>query len=521
MGTIAKVSAGGSTHYIASTTYCYCSTAADTAAKTATVIGDQADNAATAAFTLIKGTTVHVKFVNTNTAANATLAIGGTTALPLCCYGTTRVGTTTSNSWTAGSIVSLTYDGTSWVMNDYIANTNTNNAVTQTITSTTDADYRMLFSVTADDTTRTEGARKDTDLTYNPSINSLKVGNIRITETTIQTGSNKRQKISFETLFTWLMTTQKYIPSGVDCRVTLGTTWSYANNDILQFTANGVNYELDLAGVLIEFIGKATAYNLGRFRFIIHANPSPSFTATSGYTQFPASSIAEYWSNGSSATSLYNPVWKVYFGTAVSVGSASGWSAGSTPTLGTAFSVKAVNAFTANTPTAVTPATVVTGGSTTAIPNISKKTVVTGVTKKTVVTGGSTTNIPNITKKTVVTGGSTTAVPNISKKTVVTGVTKKTVVTSASGATAAISKGLLTLTDGSFSTGDSCTVTTGDSVTVGTAINAYTSLTTGSACTVTAGTAASLTTTTHTIPNVTGVGTKPSLTVTSTRVAGA
>ena len=104
-----------------------------------------------------------------------------------------------------------------------------------------------------------------------------------------------------------------------------------------------------------------------------------------------------------------------------------------------------------------------------------------------------------VTPNTVVTGGTTTDVPNISKKTVVTGVTKKTVVTSASGATATVSGCTLTLTDGSFSTGDSCTVTTGDSVTVGTAIKAYTSLSTGAACTVTAGTKPSLTVTSKTV----------------------
>lgn len=116
---------------------------------------------------------------------------------------------------------------------------------------------------------------------------------------------------------------------------------------------------------------------------------------------------------------------------------------------------------------------------------------------------GWTTNTPTaVTPNTVVTGGTTTDVPNISKKTVVTGVTKKTVVTSASGATATVSGCTLTLTNGSFSTGDSCTVTTGDSVTVGTAIKAYTSLTTGAACSVTAGTAASLSYTARSIPNI-------------------
>ena len=99
---------------------------------------------------------------------------------------------------------------------------------------------------------------------------------------------------------------------------------------------------------------------------------------------------------------------------------------------------------------------------------------------------GWTTNTPTaVTKKTVVTGGSTTAIPNISKK---------TVVTSASGATATYSAGILTITNGSFSTGDS--------VTVGTAINAYTSLTTGDSVSVTEGTAASLSYTARSIPNI-------------------
>lgn len=59
-----------------------------------------------------------------------------------------------------------------------IAGTDSNNAVTQTISSTSNADYRVLFSATADDTTRTEGARKDTDFKYNPSTNTLTVGTV-------------------------------------------------------------------------------------------------------------------------------------------------------------------------------------------------------------------------------------------------------------------------------------------------------------------------------------------------------
>lgn len=54
--------------------------------------------------------------------------------------------------------------------------TDTNNAVTQTAT-TTDANYEVLFSATADNTTRTEGARKTNTLRYNPSKGSLMEGN--------------------------------------------------------------------------------------------------------------------------------------------------------------------------------------------------------------------------------------------------------------------------------------------------------------------------------------------------------
>lgn len=47
-----------------------------------------------------------------------------------------------------------------------------NNAVTQTATSTS-ANYEVLFSVTADNTTRTEGARKNSNLLFNPGTGVL------------------------------------------------------------------------------------------------------------------------------------------------------------------------------------------------------------------------------------------------------------------------------------------------------------------------------------------------------------
>ena len=143
------------------------------------------------------------------------------------------------------------------------------------------------------------------------SLDDVTVGTskkIASTNITIKTGSTAQSKISLQTLMTWLMNSDRnYIPSGVDCYKLITTTWSYSGNDILQLTISGVNYELQLAGVMIEFMGKATTFNAGVFRLRIHSAPTTSFTSTSGYTKFPTSHIAEYTCNGTD----YSPTWKM------------------------------------------------------------------------------------------------------------------------------------------------------------------------------------------------------------------
>ena len=124
---------------------------------------------------------------------------------------------------------------------------------------------------------------------------------------TIQTGSSKQSHITLQTLMTWLITTKGYITSNAERSLILATSWQYSDNDILQLSIDGTNYELQLAGVIIEFHGKATDYQSGRFRLRIHSSPTTSFTANSGYTKFPVSHIAEYICNGSS----YSPTWKM------------------------------------------------------------------------------------------------------------------------------------------------------------------------------------------------------------------
>lgn len=138
------------------------------------------------------------------------------------------------------------------------------------------------------------------------SATRLVVGSV-----TVQTGSTKKAKITLETLMSWLIT-KGHIPSNTNCYRVINIGWQYASNDILQLTtttaAGTTNYELQLAGVTIEFIGSATNYNTGVFRLRIHSSPThDGFALTSGYNRFPVSHIAEYYCNGSA----YSPTWKV------------------------------------------------------------------------------------------------------------------------------------------------------------------------------------------------------------------
>ena len=112
MGTVSKITAGGATHLLASTCYGTCDTAAATAAKVATIQDSQE-------FTLLTGTTVHIKFTYSNTVASPTLNVNSTGAKSIMRYGTTAPSTNVNTSWNAGSVLSFTYDGTYWQMNDF------------------------------------------------------------------------------------------------------------------------------------------------------------------------------------------------------------------------------------------------------------------------------------------------------------------------------------------------------------------------------------------------------------------
>ena len=104
---------------ISAVAYGVCSTAADTADKTVTVADDN--------FELKEGVTIRVKFTNANSITSPTLNVNGTGAKPMYRYGTTALSTgTTTTGWVAGSIMTLTYDGTGWIR-EYWNNTTYSN----------------------------------------------------------------------------------------------------------------------------------------------------------------------------------------------------------------------------------------------------------------------------------------------------------------------------------------------------------------------------------------------------------
>ena len=93
---------------IGSSAYGICNTNANEPSKTVNIPG----------FTLNPGTTIHVKFTNTNTASNPTLNISNTGAKGIVIYGSTTSGADGYyTGWQAGAVLTLTYDGTNWVRN--------------------------------------------------------------------------------------------------------------------------------------------------------------------------------------------------------------------------------------------------------------------------------------------------------------------------------------------------------------------------------------------------------------------
>lgn len=108
MGYLADVYMGNKRYPVGSSLYGTCTTSADVTEKIVTdVVGFNK---------ICPGVTVHIKMLFENTAEKPLLNICDTGALPIYMYG--KEAPVNGTSWAAGSVVSFTYDGSSWQMND-------------------------------------------------------------------------------------------------------------------------------------------------------------------------------------------------------------------------------------------------------------------------------------------------------------------------------------------------------------------------------------------------------------------
>lgn len=123
MAYAAKVDYGGAHVPITTTLYGVCN-----------ALGGEADKNVmlTDVTNLIVGMTIKVKFSYANTSMNPRLLINNTDAKPIMRNGNTAVGSGAENSWPDKSIVSLTYDGTCWMIDGWL---NTNTTYTDATTS--------------------------------------------------------------------------------------------------------------------------------------------------------------------------------------------------------------------------------------------------------------------------------------------------------------------------------------------------------------------------------------------------
>lgn len=167
MSYASKVTIGDTTHLVGSNLYGICNSEAS--AVTKVVILPDFDK-------LLVGVTVHVKFAYSNTAVDPTMNINNLGAKPIYIYGTTSPGVTADTSWDAGAVLSFTYDGTAWIINDWIR---TNVGVQQINTATTtNVNYRVLLDSDGSNDTKVASVRKTSSLWYNPNLGKLWVGKI-------------------------------------------------------------------------------------------------------------------------------------------------------------------------------------------------------------------------------------------------------------------------------------------------------------------------------------------------------
>lgn len=405
---ISQVNIGGTTYPVGSMLYGVCSTSdAAAAAKTVTC----------AAFdTLATGVTVHVKFTTANTNTAPTLQVGSTDAKSI----TNPGGNLT---WSANSVISFTYDGTNWIMNDGRDNNTTYSTLTQDLVNTgTETTGKLVTAKIIKDTVTnainaldgsvsgSAGSGKTlTAFSQTDGKVSATFGNISITksqvsdlgtigaaaakgvDTSISAGSTSGNLPTSAAVANYVSTATAGLTGAMHFKgvtttaLTDGTTTATVkinNADYTPSAGDVVLYsekEFLWTGTAWELLGDEGSYALktstasvvGSFTFTANTKPTLTVTSTdipnvTGVGTLPSltitsTSIPNVTNKGSAAsfsvasgTLTLSPGSAPTLGTAISVGSASGWSAGTLPTLGTKITVGSASGWNAGSQASIT-----------------------------------------------------------------------------------------------------------------------------------------------------------------------
>lgn len=436
--------------------YGTCNTAANVAAKVVTC----------PAFTsLYEGATIRVKFTYGNsvdyedgsTEIYATMNVNNTGAKSINLYGAAHVSSGLSGSWNPGSIITFTYNGTAWIANDY-HDDRTVYATGSGLTTSyelTDAGvetrtFKHSNSVTAQTTQAVYPIKIDAQ--GHISAYGSAVSPLTSHQTIKQDGVTGATVNRFGTCATAAGTAAKTVS------ITTGTFSLEAGATVaVKFT------NANTAGTPTLNVNSSGAKN------IFHKGAQ----ITTGNNKALLKGVVNFIYDGTQ--------WHIvgadstYTASTTSVGSASGWSAGSVPTLGTAIAADDITAWSAGS--------VPTLGDAIAADDI---------------TAWSAGTVPTL--------GTAIAADDI------------TAWSAGTAASASVASGILTLTNGTAPSLSYTARSIPNVTSVGTAPSlSYTARSIPNVTSV--GTAPSLSYTARSIPNVTSVGTAPSLTITSTTVA--
>lgn len=308
--------------------YGTCNTAANVGAKVVTC---------PALTSLYEGATIRVKFTNGNSVNfedgdpeyYATMNVNNTGDKPILLWNNAYISSGLTGSWNAGSIITFTYNGSAWVMNDFHNNRTTYAAgtgLTVTWTGTDAGTYTNTFNHANSITAQTTQAVYPIAIDAQGHITSYGTSITPLTshQTIKQDGVTGATANRFGTCGTAAGTAAKTVS------ITTGTFSLEAGATVaVKFT------NANTAGTPTLNVNSSGAKN------IFHKGAQ----ITTGNNKALLKGVVNFIYDGTQ--------WHIvgadstYTASTTSVGSASGWSAGSVPTLGTAIAADDITAWSA------------------------------------------------------------------------------------------------------------------------------------------------------------------------------